>query len=99
LIPTADSDTILGTLAAFLIGPSLFRHVTDGPILGRVVVTTIGLVVTFGYIFGTSTLLPEEVKDHQVWGFVRYLGAGMLAVVLVPWLGRIVGLTPERARA
>jgi membrane-associated phospholipid phosphatase len=98
-LPTADSDTILGTLAAFLIGPSLYRHSTDGGIPGRIVVTLIGLAVAFGYILGTSALLPEEVKDHQLWGFLRYLVAGLLAVILVPWFGRATGLTPERTRA
>lgn len=99
LWPTADSNIILGSLAAFIAGPALVRHHTDGPISGRIALTLIGLLLAFGYLFGSSALLSDQIKDHALWGFVRYLLLGGIATVLVPWFGRLVGLVPPRKRA
>lgn len=99
LWPTADSNIILGSIAAFIAGPALVGHNTGGPVLGRAVVTLVGVVLAFGYLFGSSAILSDAIKDHALWGFVRYLLLGAIATILVPWIGRAVGLTPERKRA
>ncbi|HLV12711.1 MAG TPA: phosphatase PAP2 family protein [Trueperaceae bacterium] len=98
LAPTANSDLLLGGLAAFAVGPELIRHDTSGPVAGRVALSALALVLVFGALLGSSALLPEEVKRAPVASFLRYLLIGGVGTVLVPWLGRVTRLTPRAAR-
>ena len=100
LFPMELSGMLLGAFAAFAVGPELVRHDTSGPLRGRVVLAVIALALVFAALFGSSALLPEEVKRSALGSFVRYLLIGCVGTVLVPWLGKATGLVPRsRARA
>src|SRR5690606_14400466 len=96
--PTANSDLLLGGLAAFAVGPELIRHDTSGPVAGRVALSALALVLVFGALLGSSALLPEEGKRAPVTSFLRYLLIGGVGTVLVPCLGRVTRLTARAAR-
>lgn len=97
LFPTPDSGVLMGALAAFLIGPELVPHVTDGPWRGRLVLTGIGIAVVFGVQLGSHVLIPEAVRHAPLGAFVRYLLVGISGTMLVPWLGRALRLVPAAA--
>ena len=63
----------------------------------RIIVVGLGLVMVFGYLFGTSILLSEVVKDHVVLGFIRYLILAYVGIVLVPVVTRSWGLSLRRS--
>lgn len=96
LVPVDDAGVLLGGLAAFIVGPELVRHHTGGPLLGRVLLGVIALGLVFAALMGSSALLSEEVKRSAIGGFVRYAVIGSVGTVLVPYLGRLTGLTPAR---
>lgn len=97
--PLEDSGVLLGGLAAFLVGPELVRHDTDGPLPGRVVLGALAMVLVFAALLGSSALLSEELKRSALGSFARYLVLGLCGTALVPWLGRLTGLTPAAAAA
>lgn len=96
LIPLEDAGVLLGGLAAFIVGPELFRHETRGPVAGRVVLGVIALGLVFAALMGSSALLGEDVKRSAIGSFVRYALIGGVGTVLAPYLGRLTGLTPVR---
>jgi membrane-associated phospholipid phosphatase len=98
-LPTDNSGVFLGGLAAFIVGPELIRHETRGPLLGRIVLGVIAVALVFGVLMASSALLSEEVKRSVVGSFVRYLVLGLCGTALVPYLGRVSGLTPARPAA
>jgi membrane-associated phospholipid phosphatase len=96
--PVSQSELILGGLAAFVTAPLLFPHNTEGPLTGRFVLTVIGVAIVFAALSGSSLLLPEEIKRHPLGGFARYCLIGYVGLLLVPWLGRLLGLIPHPRR-
>lgn len=94
VMPIEDSGILLGGLAAFIAGPALIRHETRGPLLGRLVLGGIAIALVFGVLMGSSVLLSEAVKDSALGSFFRYLVLGLCGTVLVPYIGRLTGLTP-----
>ncbi|HZW27507.1 MAG TPA: phosphatase PAP2 family protein [Trueperaceae bacterium] len=96
--PTEESGLLLGAFAAFAVGPELYRHDTSGPVGGRVALAALALVVVFGALLGSSVLLPEEVKESAFGSFARFLVIGGVGTVLMPWLGRVLRLTPAAPR-
>lgn len=100
LVPTPESDLLMGALAALVVGPMLVPHRTDGPLGGRLVVAAIGLLLAFTVLVGSSQLLPEEIKRDPIGGFLRYFVLGASVTVLAPFVGAAFGLVPaRRARA
>lgn len=95
LLPTDSSGLYLGALAAFLVGPELVRHRTDGPWRGRIVLSVIGLALVFAAMAASSALIPDDVRHSALGSFVRYFLIGCVGTMLVPALGRLVGLTPR----
>ncbi len=94
LLSTPDSAVLLGGLAAFISGPVLLQHKAGGAWWQRSLLVVVGLALVFGYLFGTSALLTDAVKDHPLGGFARYLVLGYVGLVLTPWLGRGLRLVP-----
>jgi membrane-associated phospholipid phosphatase len=92
--PTPDSDLLAGALTALVIGPMLVRHRTDGRLLGRLLVTLIGLVLAFTVLVASSDLLPEEIKRDPYGGYLRYLALGLSGTLVAPWIGQALGLVP-----
>ncbi|MEJ2287069.1 MAG: phosphatase PAP2 family protein [Deinococcales bacterium] len=88
LFPTPDSGVLMGALAAFLVGPELVRHATDGPWQGRAALTLIGIVLVFGVQLGSGLLLADDVRHAPLVAFARYLLVGLTGTVAVPALGR-----------
>lgn len=99
LYPLQNSGILLGALAAFVVGPELVSHDASGPLLGRVVLGALAVAVAFGVLAGTSALLPEELKRSALGSFTRYFLLALTGTALMPWLGRLTGLTPPAARA
>lgn len=97
LLPTDSSGLFLGALAAFLVGPELVQHRTDGPWLGRAVLSVIGLVLVFAALAASSALIPDSVRHSALGSFVRYFLIGCLGTMLVPALGRWMRLVPSQA--
>jgi membrane-associated phospholipid phosphatase len=95
LWPTPESDLLTGALAALALGPLLVPHRTDGPILGRVGVTLVGLVLAFTFLAASSELLPEAVKRDPLGGYVRYVLLASMATVVAPWIGLAFGWVPS----
>ena len=97
IFTSTDSHVILGGLAGFLTGPMLVNHQLPEKSRARIIVVGLGLVMVFGYLFGTSILLSEVVKDHMVLGFIRYLILAYVGIVLVPLVTRSWGLSLRRS--
>ena len=97
LLPTPDSGVLMGALAAFLVGPELVRHRTEGPWPGRAALTLAGVVLVFGVQFGSALLLADGVRHAPLVAFVRYLLVGLTGTVAVPAVGR--SLRPAAAPA
>jgi membrane-associated phospholipid phosphatase len=95
LAPTPESDLLAGALTALVIGPMLLRHRTDGSVLGRIVVTLIGLALVFTVLVASSELLSEEIKRDPLGGYLRYLVLGLTGTLVAPFIGRAFGLVPE----
>ena len=91
-VTTPESNLILGGLAAFLTGPTIYPYRPDRSRWRRALVAAIGLLLVFGYLLGTSLVLSDEVKDHPLWGFLRYLILGYVGTVVAPLLGRVLRL-------
>ena len=97
ILPTANSGLYMGALAAFVVGPELVRHSTDGPLVGRLVLIVIGLALVFAALMGSSAVIPDAIRHSPVGAFVRYLLIGAVGAVLVPLIGRWTGLVPKPA--
>ena len=97
IFTSTDSHVILGGLAGFLTGPMLVNHQLPEKSRARIIVVGLVLVMVFGYLFGTSILLSEVVKDHVVLGFIRYLILAYVGIVLVPVVTRSWGLSLRRS--
>jgi membrane-associated phospholipid phosphatase len=95
LFPTPESDLLAGALTALVLGPMLLRHRTDGHVIGRIVVTIIGLVLVFTVLVASSEMLPEEIKRDPYGGYARYLVLGLTGTLVAPWMGRVFGLVPQ----
>lgn len=98
LLPTAGSGLYMGALAAFLIGPELVRHNTDGPLGKRLVLMVIGLALVFAALMGSSAAIPDAVRHSALGSFVRYMLIGAVGSVLVPLIGRWLRLVPATER-
>ncbi len=94
LAPTPESDLLAGAFGALVLGPTLLRHRTDGPVWGRVFVALIGVILAFTVLFASSLYLPEAVKRDPLGGYVRYLALGLAGFLVAPWIGRVLGLVP-----
>lgn len=99
LLPTAASGLYMGALAAFIVGPEFVRHRTDGPWLGRAILSVIGLALVFAALAASSAFIPDSVRHSALGSFVRYFLIGCMGTMLVPALGRWTGLVPSRKRA
>lgn len=99
LLPTPDSGVLMGALAAFLVGPELVRHATDGPWPGRLGLVAIGIVLVFAVQAGSGVVMPDAFRHAPLTAFVRYLLVGLTGTVAVPALGRALRLVPRPRRA
>ncbi len=97
LVPSDSSGLFLGALAAFLVGPELVRHRTDGPWLGRIVLSVIGLALVGAALAASSALIPDDVRHSALGSFARYFLIGCVGTMLVPALGRLMRLAPSGA--
>lgn len=94
LLPTENSGLYLGAVAAFVVGPELVPHRTDGSWPQRALLGLIGLALVFAALLVSSALLPESLKYSAGGSFVRYLLIGLVGTLLVPLLGRWFRLVP-----
>lgn len=94
LVPTEFSGMLLGCFAAFAAGPELVRHEAGGTVLKRTLLALLALALVFAAMFGSSAALAEDVKRLPLVSFTRYLVIGGLVTVVVPLLGRSLGLVP-----
>ncbi len=92
LLPVTGSGQILGSLAAFITGPSILKHRTDGAIVPRFITALLGIVLVFGVLIGSSLLVPENIKDNTIFGFFRYFIIGYVGILFTPWLAKRFGL-------
>ena len=98
LFPTPESALVLGGLAAFIVGPTLVPYHNDAPWWGRLLLTGMGLLLAFAFLFITDAILPAALADHPLGGFVRYFLLGSIITTLVPFLGRLLNLFPRLER-
>ncbi len=91
----AESDLLMGGLAAFVSGPALHPYRAPRALWRRIAVTLLGVVLVFAFLLFSSALLPETLKRDPFGGFFRYLVLGYVGVLLTPWLGRALRLTPQ----
>ncbi|MFU8887510.1 MAG: phosphatase PAP2 family protein [Trueperaceae bacterium] len=98
LAPTAESDLLMGALAALVVGPMLVPHRTDGPVWGRIAVAAVGLLLAFTVLVASSQLLPEEIKRDPVGGFLRYFALAAAVTIVAPFIGGAFGWVPPRRR-
>ncbi len=96
LVPTPESDLLMGALAALVVGPMIVPHRTDGPLWGRIAVAAIGLLLAFTVLVASSQLLPEAVKRDPIGGFLRYFALAASVTVVAPFVGAALGLVPAR---
>jgi len=98
-LPTPDSATLLGGLAAFISGPAIVRHHVPKDTLRKILLIVLGIGLVFGALVGSSLLLSEALKDNFLVGFVRYLVIGWVGTLIVPWLAKLklIGLAPKQA--
>ena len=95
VLPVASSEVLMGGLAAFATAPLLVPYRAQGSVWRRILVTLLGLILVFAALFGSSLLLPEEVKRNDVVGFVRYFLIGYTGLALTPWLAKQIRLIPR----
>lgn len=85
-LPTVASEKLLGILAAFFTAPIIFKHHVPKTFRLKLITTLTGIVLVFVVLVGSSLLIPEHIKDHAIWGFLRYLAIGYTGTLFVPWL-------------
>lgn len=93
----AESDLLMGGLAAFISGPALYPYRVPRALWRRVAITVLGVVLVFAFLLASSLLLPEAFKRDPFGGFFRYLVLGYVGVLFTPWLGRVSRLVPDYA--
>ncbi|MGL4608791.1 MAG: phosphatase PAP2 family protein [Trueperaceae bacterium] len=93
--PTPESGLLTGAFAAYITAPLLLEHRAPKLLWKRVVLALLGVVLVFGFLIGSSVLLPEEFKRDPIGSFVRYLVLGYVGLLLTPWLGRLFGLAEK----
>ena len=87
-----SSELFLGATAAFISGPLLIQHPTDGKLWGRIASAALGLVLVFGVLLGSSALLSDSLKDDKIVSFIRYFVVSSTGIVLTPYLARLLRL-------
>ncbi len=97
LAPTEYSGMLLGCFAAFAAGPELVRHEAGGTLTQRALLCLLALALAFGALLGSSVALPEELKRLPLVSFTRYLAIGALVTVVMPLIGRSLGLAQRPA--
>jgi membrane-associated phospholipid phosphatase len=97
--PTPESDLLTGAFAAYATAPLLIRHHPPKTWWKKIVLALLGIVLVFGFLLGSSVLLPEEIKRNVFGGFVRYLLLGYMGILVAPWLGKMLRLSEKQARA
>lgn len=85
---TPESGLIAGALAGFATGGMVVPHRPPRDLGRRVLLAVLGLALVFAWLFGTSALLPEAVKDHVLVEPARYFVLTWMGVVVAPWLYR-----------
>ncbi len=95
-LPTPDSATLLGGLAAFITGPAIIRHHVPRETSKKILLILLGLGLVFGALVGSSLLLPEELKRNEFVAFARYLFIGWVGTLVVPAIAKLVGLAPKQ---
>jgi membrane-associated phospholipid phosphatase len=93
-LPVPDSGMLMGAASAFVIGPVLVPHRAGGPLGARVLVVALALVLVFGVQYGSSLLVPDDVRHGVLGSYLRYLVVGCVGTMLVPALARLLGLAP-----
>lgn len=99
LFVVPDSDILTGGAAAFATGPVLRPYAPGRAWWRRALAAALGVALVVPFLFATSALLPEVVKDHALGGFLRYLILGWLATLAVPWLAILLRLGRRRWEA
>lgn len=89
---TEDSGLIAGGMAGFATGGMVLRHRPPRAWWRRAVLAVLGLALVFGWLLGTSLLLPQAAKDHVLVEPLRYFVLAWTGVVVAPWLGVRLGL-------
>jgi hypothetical protein len=106
LLGVADSEVIMGGLAAFAVAPLLVPYrvpqlvakqsVAKQSVAKRIAVVGLGLVLTFAVLLGSSFLLPEAFKRDALVAFVRYFIIGSTGIVITPFIIQRLGwLQPD----
>ncbi len=93
-LPTPESGIIAGGIAGFGTAPLLLPHRARGSWWRRGLVGALGLTLAFGWLFATSALLPEAVKDHPLGAPLRYWMLAWAGLVATPWLADRARLLP-----
>jgi membrane-associated phospholipid phosphatase len=94
LLGVADSEVIMGGLAAFAVAPLLVPYRVPQSVVKRIAVVGLGLVLTFAVLLGSSLLLPEALKRDALIAFVRYFVIGSTGIVITPLLIQRLGWLP-----
>lgn len=94
VLPTDESGLLLGSFAAFAVGPELVRFEAGGPLRARALLALLALALVFAALFGSSAALSEDVKRLPLVSFSRYLVIGGLVTIVAPLLGRALRLVP-----
>lgn len=82
-----ESVLLLGTLAAFMSAPALYRHQPPRTLSAKVALALLGLAVVFGALYLLPGALPGPLGS-----FIGYLLLGYSGLLLAPYLGRQLGL-------
>lgn len=90
-----ESSLFMGALAAFISGPLLYRHAVPRAFGAKIALALFGLLVVIAVLYGSSVLVPEAIIRDPIGGFIRYLGLGYSAIILVPYLARQMKLAPK----
>jgi membrane-associated phospholipid phosphatase len=96
LLGVADSEVIMGGLAALAVAPLLVPYRVPDAFGKRVAVAGLGLVLTFAVLLGSSLLLPEAFKRDAFIAFIRYFVIGSTGIVITPLVFQRLGwLQPD----
>lgn len=96
LLGVADSEVMMGGLAAFAVAPLLVPYRVPDSLAKRVMVAGLGLVLTFAVLLGSSLLLPEILKRDALIAFVRYFAIGSTGLIITPFIIQRLGwLQPD----
>lgn len=93
LVTTPESHVVLSAASAFLIGPELVVHRARGGAVTRLMMGAVGVVLVAAVMFGSSALMPEELKRGVVSSYLRYLGIALTGTVIAPLACRAMRLS------